>query len=92
MLTSNTIEHQDVIRIVGSSTESFDEAVKNGIKTIKEGHSHTPRAHLKFVTFEVVQLQGTIVDKENTEPHVHLFQAVLDVVGVHHHDHDHDDK
>ncbi|MEM1319830.1 MAG: dodecin domain-containing protein [Bacteroidota bacterium] len=87
MLAKHSAEHQDVIRIIGSSPNSFDEAVKNGIATIKEGHEGTPRAKLDFITFEVVQLQGTI--KDSTE--VALYQAVLDVVGVHHH-HDHDHK
>lgn len=83
MLAKHTIEHQDVIRIIGSSENSFDEAVANGIATIKEGHAGTPRAELDFVTFEVVQLQGTI---DGTQ--VALYQAVLDVVGVHHHHHE----
>ena len=85
MLARPTLEHQDVIRIIGSSKNSFDEAVKNGIATIKEGHHGTPRAHLDFVSFEVVQLQGSIEDGGSKKPQVHLYQAVLDVVGVHHH-------
>lgn len=86
MLANHGIEHQDVIRIIGSSKSSFDEAVLNGISSIKEGHAGTPRAELNFVTFEVVQLQGTI-EGAGKEPKVSLFQAVLDVVGVHHHKH-----
>ena len=86
MLANHGIEHQDVIRIIGSSENSFDEAVQNGISTIKEGHAGTPRAKLHFVSFEVVQLQGTLEDNGET-PKVSLFQAVLDVVGVHHHEH-----
>ena len=89
MLAKHTADHQDVIRIIGSSTNSFDEAVQNGIQTIKKGHKKTPRAHLDFVSFEVVQLQDTIKDGDTEKPDVHLYQAVLDVVGVHHH-HDHD--
>ncbi|MEM9680241.1 MAG: dodecin domain-containing protein [Bacteroidota bacterium] len=71
MLANHGIEHQDVIRIIGSSTSSFDDAVKNGISTIKEGHAGTPRAHLKFVSFEVVQMQGTIKD-DGKDPEVSL--------------------
>ncbi|GEM_PF-1786721 len=93
MLAKHTIDHQDVIRIIGSSTRSFDDAVRKGIASIKHGHQGTPRDHLDFVTFEVVQLQGTI-DSEGKNPQVSLYQAVLDVVGVHHHhggdNHDHD--
>jgi len=85
MLAKHTTEHQDVIRIIGSSEKSFDDAVLNGISTIKEGHQGTPRAHLDFVSFEVVQLQGSIKDGGNNMPEVQLFQAVLDVVGVHKH-------
>lgn len=86
MLSHHGIEHQDVIRIIGSSPNSFDEAVQNGIETIKEGHQGTPRAHLDFVSFEVVQMQGLISDN-GEKPKVTMYQAVLDVVGVHHHDH-----
>ncbi|MEL6534977.1 MAG: dodecin family protein [Bacteroidota bacterium] len=89
MLSHHGIEHQDVIRIIGSSPNSFDEAVQNGISTIKEGHSGTPRAHLKYVAFEVVQLQGLIEDREGEKPKVSTYQAVLDVVGVHEHHHEH---
>lgn len=88
MLAHHGIDHQDVIRIIGSSTESFDDAVEKGINSIKEGHEHSSRAHLKFVSFEVVQLQGLIEDKEDKKgPKVSVYQAVLDVVGVHHHHH-----
>ena len=88
MLAHPGIEHQDVIRIIGSSPNSFDEAVRNGINTIKEGHRGTPRAKLIFTSFEVVQLQGTVEDSEDhEEPKVALYQAVIDVVGHHHHDH-----
>ncbi|MGD1847541.1 MAG: dodecin domain-containing protein [Salibacteraceae bacterium] len=86
MQSHHGIEHQDVIRIIGSSKNSFDEAVQNGISTIKEGHGGTPRAHLDFVSFEVVQLQGTIED-DGKQPTVAVYQAVLDVVGVHRHEH-----
>lgn len=82
MLSNHGIEHQDVIRIIGSSENSFDEAVANGIATIKEGHQGSPREHLDFVTFEVVQLQGVIKGSKE----VALYQAVMDVVGVHKHD------
>jgi len=90
MLVKHTAEHQDVIRIIGSSENSFDEAVENGIKTIKEGHQGTPRAELDFVSFEIVQMQGTIKKGDTIKPEVKLYQAVIDVVGVHKH-HDDDD-
>ncbi len=85
MFAKHTTEHQDVIRIIGSSEKSFDDAVQNGISSIKEGHHGTPRAELDFVSFEVVQLQGTINDGGSESPQVHLYQAVIDVVGVHEH-------
>ena len=85
MLTHHTAEHQDVIRIVGTSPNSFDEAVANGIKSIKEGHTGTPRAELEFISFEVVQLQGTVEDGGAPEPRIATYQAVMDVVGIHHH-------
>ena len=83
------IEHQDVIRIIGISENSFDEAVENGISSIKEGHKS--RKDLDFFSFEVVRLQGTIKDGATEEPKVAQYQAIIDVVGRHeHHDHDHD--
>lgn len=85
MLAQHSIEHQDAIRVIGSSENSFDEAVANGISTIKEAHGGTPRVHLDFVSFEVVQLQGVIQDGGRERPQVRIYQAVIDVVGVHRH-------
>lgn len=79
---SHLNEHQDVIRIISSSTNSFDEAVKDGIASLAHHHGD-----LIFKAFEVVELQGTI-QYEGKTPQVQYFQAVLDVAGVHAHHHD----
>ncbi|MDJ0695977.1 dodecin domain-containing protein [Mastigocoleus sp. MO_188.B34] len=73
--------HQDVIRIIASSDNSFDDAVKQGIKELKKGKFHQD---LKFVSYEVVQLQGTIKDTEKS-CEAEFYQVVLDVAGVHKH-------
>ena len=73
--------HQDVIRIIASSHDSFDDAVKQGIKELKKGEFHQ---ELEFVSYEVVQLQGTIKDSGNSCA-AEFYQVVLDVAGVHKH-------
>ena len=84
MKSSNKNEHQDVIRIIASSDNSFDDAVAKGIKQLKDPHG--PHKDLEFTSFEVVQLQGTINDRGNScEPE--LYQVVMDVAGSHKHDH-----
>ncbi len=78
---SNQNLHQDVIRIIASSDQSFDDAVREGIRELKFGGKHND---LEFQTFEVVQLQGTISDDEKG-CNVQFFQAVIDAAGVHKH-------
>ncbi|MDJ0775354.1 MAG: dodecin domain-containing protein [Mastigocoleus sp. MO_167.B18] len=75
--------HQDVIRIIASSSDSFDDAVEQGIKELKEGPYHP---ELEFVSYEVVQLQGTIKDHGDS-CEAEFYQVVLDVAGVHTHKH-----
>ncbi len=83
---SNQNVHQDVIRIIASSDQSFDDAVKKGIKELKEGGFHK---NLEFRTYEVVQLQGTISDTGNSCS-AEFYQVVLDAAGVHKHEHGHE--
>lgn len=78
---SNKNVHQDVIRIIASSDDSFDDAVKQGIKELKKGKFHQD---LEFVSYEVVQLQGTIKDHGDS-CEAEFYQVVLDVAGVHKH-------
>ena len=74
-------EHQDVVRIIASSNESFDDAVKEGIKELKFGGKHKD---LEFRTYEVVQLQGTISDLGDS-CEADFYQVVLNAAGVHKH-------
>lgn len=68
-------QHQDVIRIVSSSSKSFDDAVEAGIKELLEGPHHKD---LRFSKFKVVMLGGRIGPDGEI-----LYEAVLDVVGEH---------
>ena len=81
------LEHSDVIRVIGHSHKSFDDAVQTALHQLthpQEGHNHHP--HLKFQSFEVVKLGGYIHQDENDETKtVTHFSATLDVVGVHKH-------
>ena len=82
MKSTHKNEHQDVIRIIASSDDSFDDAVAQGIKQLKDPHG--PHKELEFTSFEVVQLQGTISDKgDSCEPE--FYQVVMDVAGSHKH-------
>ena len=76
-LTENI--HQDVLRVIVSSDQSFDDAVRDGIPQVQADHPE-----IEMRTYEVVQLQGTIMQGQ-----VQLFQAVLDIAGPHKHDHGH---
>jgi hypothetical protein len=68
-------QHQDVIRIVSSSSKSFDDAVAVGIKELLEGPHHKD---LRFSKFTVVLLSGIVSPDGEI-----LFEATLDVVGDH---------
>ena len=72
-------QHQDVIRILSSSKESFDDAVQSGIQELLQGPHHK---NLRFTKFEIVRLQGTI-EQDNEGDAVLGFQAVIDVTGHH---------
>lgn len=79
MNATNANKHQDVIRIVASSTHSFDEAVKSGIRQLVGGRHHQ---NLRFTNFEVVCFQGAITH-DDKQCEVTLFQVVMDVAGEH---------
>ncbi len=82
MKSTERNEHQDVIKIVASSDRSFDDAVARGIKQLKDPHG--PHKDLKFTSYEVVQLQGTISDRGDwCEPE--FYQVVMNVAGSHQH-------
>ncbi|WP_181197943.1 dodecin domain-containing protein [Enhygromyxa salina] len=68
-----------MIRIVASSTTSFDDAVKSGISQLCQGPHHK---NLRFTNYEVVGFQGTIQHDVNS-CEVMLYQVVMDVAGDH---------
>ena len=73
-------EHQDVITIIASSEESFDDAVARGIRQLK--HPDSPHKDLTFTSYEVVQLQGSISDRGRMcMPE--FYQVVMKVTGSH---------
>lgn len=82
MKSSNRNEHQDVITIIASSDRSFDDAVAQGIKQLKDPHG--PHKDLKFSSYEVVQMQGTISDRGDS-CHAEFYQVVMNVTGSHEH-------
>ena len=88
MKNTNANEHQDVITIIASSKKSFDDAVAKGVQQLKDPHG--PHRDLKFTSYEVVQMQGTIRDRgKSCDPE--FYQVVMNVAGSHEHEHDHDD-
>jgi flavin-binding protein dodecin len=72
-------QHQDVIRILSSSTKSFDDAVQSGIQELLSGPHHK---NLRFTKFEIVRLQGTIEQNAQDEAAIE-YQALIDVTGHH---------
>lgn len=87
MHTTNHNAHQDIIRILGSSPNSFDDAVKTAIHQLVSGPHHK---NLRFTNFEVVSMQG-VIDHDDDHCEVTTFQVVMDVAGNHvGHGHDHD--
>lgn len=82
MKSTHKNEHQDVITIIASSDRSFDDAVAQGIKQLKDPHgSHKD---LEFTSYEVVQMQGSICDRgDSCEPE--FYQVVMNVAGSHKH-------
>ncbi|MBP0017688.1 MAG: dodecin domain-containing protein [Cyanobacteria bacterium SBLK] len=87
MKSTHKNEHQDVITIIASSSDSFDDAVKQGIQQLKDPHGH--HKGLTFTSYEVVQMQGTISD-DGKSCNPEFYQVVMSVAGTHKHDHDHD--
>ncbi len=84
MKSTHKNEHQDVITIIASSDESFDDAVAQGIQQLKDPEGH--HRDLTFTSYEVVQMQGTICDDGNScKPE--FYQVVMHVAGSHKHDH-----
>ena len=79
MFALNENRHQDVLRVIVSSEESFDDAVRNGVPQVQKDHPE-----IEMRTYEAVQLQGTIKNGD-----VQVFQVVLDIAGIHKHGHDH---
>ena len=82
MKSSNKNEHQDIIRIIATSNQSFDDAVCEGIKELKKPNGL--HDDLEFTSYEVVQLQGTIMDQGNA-CEAEFYQVVMDVAGTHKH-------
>lgn len=80
-------EHSDVLRVIGHSHTSFDDAVASALQQLANpttGHNHHP--DLKFVRFTVFQLSGAIehdVAKKSCEV-VH-YSATIDVEAQHEH-------
>jgi flavin-binding protein dodecin len=80
MYASNQNEHQDVLTIVAaSSKKSVDDAIQTGLAELRRGKHHQD---LRFRTFEVMSIQGTICDDGQT-CNADLVQVVMRVTGAH---------
>ncbi len=83
------LEHSDVLRIIGHSHQSFDDAVSSALQQLacpRSGHDHHP--HLEFVSFKVVEMGGVLEhDKKEKSCDVTHFSITLDVEARHTHEH-----
>lgn len=85
----NHLEHTDVIRVIGHSFESFDDAVATALQQLacpETGHNHHP--DLEFIAFNVVDMSGVLEHDRNRETcRVVQFSTTIDVEARHLHDH-----
>ena len=79
MYASNQNEHQDVLTIVASSKNSVDDAIQQGLAELRRGKDHQG---LRFRTFEVMSIQGTICD-DGQACNASLIQVVMRVTAAH---------
>ncbi|MEO0794760.1 MAG: hypothetical protein AAFX93_06345 [Verrucomicrobiota bacterium] len=86
-MSQHHLEHSDVLRVIGQSHKSFDDAVSSALQQLaspSHGHNHHP--NLTFQSFEVVKLGGYLHhDKDGKSCAVTHFSATIDVVAVHDH-------
>ncbi len=82
------LEHSDVLRIIGHSHKSFDDAISsvlNQLANPSPGHDHHP--HLKYVSFKVVEMGGVVEhDMEDKTCEINHFSVTMDVEVRHLHD------
>ena len=80
-------EHSDVIRVIGHSHDSFDDAVSTALQQLarpEPGHDHHPG--YQFVSFKVVDMGGVLEHSpEKKTCEVTHFSVRLDVEARHHH-------
>lgn len=86
-MSDHHLEHSDVIRVIGQSHTSFDDAVTQALRQLafpSHGHDHHP--NMKFTSFEVVKMGGYIHhDKDEKAINVTHFSVTLDVEARHEH-------
>lgn len=84
---ADPLEHVDIVRIVGQSHDSFDDAVQRALTQLVKpasGHDHHPG--YKITDFEVVKLTGKVHhDEDAKSAMVTHYSATLDVTAVHKH-------
>lgn len=82
------LEHSDVLRIIGHSHNSFDDAVSSALQQLacpSPNHDHHP--HLQFVSFKVVDMGGVLEhNKDDKTCDVTHFSVTLDVEARHVHE------
>lgn len=89
------LEHTDVLRVIGQSHTSFDDAVSQALQQLAcPAHGHEHHKGYTFTSFEVVKLSGFLHhDSGDKTCEVTHYKATIDVEAVHKHggedDHDH---
>lgn len=87
-MSNNRLEHTDIVRVIGQSHDSFDDAVNRALQELAcpgNGHDHHPG--YTFTSFEVVKLSGYLHhDTDSKTCTVTHFKATIDVEAVHKHE------
>ncbi len=82
------LEHHDVLRVIGQSHTSFDDAIKNALNELADpqsGHDH--HSHLEFISFKTVEFSGYLNhDSKDKSCAVIHYSVTLDVTARHTHD------
>ncbi|RCS42181.1 hypothetical protein DTL42_20340 [Bremerella cremea] len=83
----NHFEHSDIIRIIGHSHKSFDDAVEMAIKQLtspQPGHDHHPNR--KLVAFKIVEMGGALEhDPQQKNCDIIHFSVTMDIEARHVH-------
>ncbi|MEM6909059.1 MAG: hypothetical protein AAF494_10305 [Pseudomonadota bacterium] len=90
---ANPLEHSHVLRVIGNSDTSLEDAVRSGLMELTNPYAgHTHHKGYRFTSFEVVKFAGLIEhDDDPLTFDVTRFSVTMDVTAVHQHDDASDD-